>query len=86
MGNSQKKYTLDGADLYKKTKELIEEVIKENKKCKLIVKNEEDKTLVEIPISVGAIFIFFAPVLVAVAGIGALVSRCSITVVYQEEE
>lgn len=84
--NQKQEYTVDGAELYKKMKELIQELLKKNQACRLIVKNEEGKVLMEIPLAAGALFTVFAPLLVGFGAMGALLGKCSITVTFPKSE
>ncbi len=78
MGMSERKeeFKVDGADLLKKVKELI----KEGNVRRIIIKDKDNKTLIEFPVTVGVIGVVFAPVLAAVGAIAALVTECSIVV------
>ena len=58
----------------------VKNVIKEGNARRIILKNEEGKTFVEFPVTVGAIGVLLAPALAAVGAIAALVTRCTIVV------
>lgn len=73
-------FKINGEDLLAKVKELIHE----GDIRRIIIKNEDGKTLIEIPLTLGAVGIVLAPVLAAVGAIAALVSRCSIIVEKRE--
>jgi hypothetical protein len=47
---------------------------------RIIIRDEQDKTLVEIPLAVAAVGTVLAPVLAAVGAIAALVTKCKIVV------
>ena len=79
-------YTLDGAKIQDQIKELIDKLQKQNKACRLIVKNAEGKEILSISIAVGAIFTIFSPVLMGLGAAGALLTKCSITVTYPKKE
>ena len=51
---------------------------------KIILKNEQGKTLLEIPLTFGAVAAVLAPVLVAVGAIAALLTKCTIVVLRKE--
>lgn len=63
-------------DLVAKVKQLLHE----GNVRRIIVKNEEGKTLVEIPVTVGVIGALMAPWLAAVGAIAALAAKCTIIV------
>ena len=70
-----------GDDLVGKLKELV----REGNIRRLIVKNEEGETLVEIPVTIGVVGALLAPVWAAVGAIAALVTDCTVTVERGEE-
>ena len=46
----------------------------------MIIKNEKDKVMMEIPVTFAVIGAFFAPVLAAVGALAALMTKCTIEV------
>lgn len=60
--------------------EKVKQIIKEGNVRRIIIKNKEGKTLIEVPMTIGVVGIVFAPVLAAVGAIAALVTECSIVV------
>ena len=58
----------------------IKEVIHEGNVRRVIIKNEEGRTLVEIPLTVGVVGAVLLPVWAAIGAIAALVANCSIVV------
>lgn len=71
--------------------ERVKELIEEGNVRRLIIRNPEGRTLLEIPLTFGAVaggalVIFFGPVLAALAVIGALVARIKIEIVRDEPE
>ena len=72
---------VDGDDLLHKVKELVHE----GNIRRIIVKNEEGKTLIEIPLTIGVVGALLVPTLAAVGAIAALVTKCTIVVVKEEE-
>jgi len=84
MTESKKKteeFVVDGEKLIAKVKELI----KEGNVTRIIIKDHDDKVLVELPVTVGVVGAIFAPVLAALGAIAALVTECKIVVVRREE-
>jgi len=76
-----------GSQLVERVKELIEE----GNVRRLIVRNQEGRTLLEIPLTIGAvaggaILMAFGPVLAALAVIGALVAKLKIEIVREEPD
>lgn len=65
-----------GDELLAKTKELIHQ----GNIRRLIIKNEDGRTLIEIPLTIGVIGAALLPVLAAVGAIAALATDCSIVV------
>ena len=78
MGDTEK-FTISGSQLVEKVKQLIHEG--NIRRIRVI---HEDKTLIEIPLSVGApaaaATIMLAPVLAALGAFAALVTECTIEV------
>jgi hypothetical protein len=69
-------FTVSGEELLAKIKSLI----KEGNIRRIIIKNEEGKTLVELPLTIGIVGAVLAPALAAVGAIAALVTKCTIIV------
>lgn len=73
---TQEEFKVNGEELLAKVKEII----KEGNVRRLIIKDKDGKTLIEVPLTVGVVGIVLAPVLAAVGAIAALVTECSIVV------
>jgi hypothetical protein len=58
----------------------VKAILHEGNVRRIIVKNEEGKTLIEIPVTVGIIGVLLAPWLAALGAVAALASRCIIVV------
>ncbi len=73
-----------GSQLVERVRELIEE----GNVRRLIIRNQEGRTLLEIPLTFGAVasgaLLLFYPVLAGLAAIGALVARLKIEIVREE--
>lgn len=78
---NHEEFRVSGEELLGKVKELI----KAGTARRLIIKNEQDETILEIPLAVGAVGALIAPMLAAVGAVAALVTKCSIVVVKKEE-
>jgi hypothetical protein len=73
---STEEFKLSGEDLLKKIKELIHE----GNIRRITIKNENGETVMEIPLTIGAIGAILLPTLAAVGAIAALLTKCSIIV------
>ena len=58
----------------------VKEIVHEGNIRRIIIKNEEGKTLIEVPLTVGVVSVVFLPVLAALGAIAALVTECSIVI------
>lgn len=75
-------HRVSGEGLVAKVKELIHE----GNVRRIIVKNEEGRTLLEIPLTVGVVGAVFLPVLVALGAIAALAKSYTLVVEKQEPD
>lgn len=80
MTNHTEEHRVSGEGLVAKVKELIHE----GNVRRIIVKNEEGRTLLEIPLTVGVVGAVFLPVLVALGAIAALAKSYTLVVEKQE--
>ena len=76
MSMHEEKFRVNGEDLLRRVKEIIAE----GNVRRIIIRSKEDKTLVELPLTVGVIGAVLAPMLAAVGAIAALVTECTIIV------
>ncbi|HEX2153016.1 MAG TPA: DUF4342 domain-containing protein [Acidimicrobiia bacterium] len=67
---------VEGEHLLSKVRELIHE----GNVRRIIIKNDEGRTLMEIPLTLGVAGVVILPTLAAVGAIAALVTECTITV------
>ena len=74
--SKREEFKVNGDEIVKKIKELI----KEGNVRRIIIKNEKDEILVEIPLTIAVVGTFFAPVLAAVGALAALMTNCTIVV------
>lgn len=72
----KERYRVAGERLLAKVRELI----KEGNVRRITIKNDEEKTLIEIPLTFGVVGAALFPVWAAVGAIAALVTDCSIEV------
>jgi hypothetical protein len=78
---SRNHFKVAGDELLKK----IKEIIHEGNVNRIIIKNEEGKTYLEIPVNIGVIGTILAPVFAAVGALAALAANFKIEVVRVEE-
>lgn len=76
MTNKTEEFKVSGEDLLKEVKAII---AKGNVR-KIIIKNKEGKTLIEVPLTIGVVGLILAPTLAAVGAIAALVTECTLIV------
>ncbi len=72
----RERYKVAGERLLSKVKELIQE----GNVRRITIRNEEDKVLIEIPLTIGVVGAALFPIWAAVGAIAALVTSCSIEV------
>jgi hypothetical protein len=63
----------------------IKELVREGNIRHIAIKNEEGRTLIDIPLTLGVIGAILAPQLAAIGALAALVTRCTIVVEKVEE-
>jgi hypothetical protein len=73
---SQEEFRVSGDEILAKVKEIIAE----GNARRIIIKNEKDETIIEFPVTVGAVGFLLAPTLAAVGAIAALVTKCAVVV------
>jgi DNA-binding Lrp family transcriptional regulator len=77
----KEEFRVSGEEVLKKIKELV----KEGNIRRIIIKNEEGKTLVEFPLTIGVVGVALLPVWAAIGAIAALVAKCTIIVEKRED-
>jgi hypothetical protein len=73
---NQESFKVSGDELLSK----IKEIIKEGNARRVIIKNEKEETIMEFPLTIGAIGVVLAPLFAAVGAIAALATDCTIVV------
>ncbi len=81
-GKKREKHRVAGDRVVSKLKELLHE----GNIRHIVIKNDEGRTLIEVPVSVGVAGALFLPVWAAVGAIAAVVSNCSIEVERDDED
>ncbi|HEY8345031.1 MAG TPA: DUF4342 domain-containing protein [Bacillota bacterium] len=76
----QEEFKVKGEDVVAKIKELLHE----GNIRRIIIKNEEGRSIIEIPLTVGVVGAMIAPVWAAIGAIAALVAKLTIVVEKQE--
>jgi len=79
MGGSEfrtEEFKVSGEDLLAKIKELVHQ----GNIRRIVIKNKEGGTFMEIPLTVGVVGVVLAPTLAAVGAIAALVSEATVVV------
>lgn len=72
----KEEFKVSGEELVKK----IKEIIKEGNIRKIIIKNEEGKSLIELPLTVGVVGAILLPAWAAIGAIAAMVTNCTIVI------
>lgn len=73
-------FTVNGENLLKKVKELIEE----GNVTKITIKDKSGKELMTFPLTVGVVGAVLAPVLAAIGALAALIGECTVAVEKEE--
>lgn len=73
-------FNINGEDLLKKIKQLVEE----GNIRRITIKDKNGKELMNFPLTVGVVGALLAPVLAAVGAVAALVTECTVTVEREE--
>ena len=77
MKNTTKEsFKINGENLLKKIKELIEE----GNVSRITIHDKNGKELMNFPLTIGVVGAVFAPILAAIGALAALVNECTITV------
>ena len=81
MENFKEEFRVRGEELVEKVKQLIHE----GNVRRIIIKDEDGKVYLELPVTFGVIGAIFAPMLAAVGAIAAMVAHLKVEVVRDEE-
>ncbi|NMC47646.1 MAG: DUF4342 domain-containing protein [Chloroflexi bacterium] len=74
-------FRVNGDEILAKIKELV----KEGNIRRVIIKNEEGKALIDIPLTVGVVGTILAPQLAAIGAIASLLTRGTIVIEKEDE-
>lgn len=78
-------FTISGEKLVS----LLKDLLKEGNIRRIIIKNEEGRTLIEIPLTIGVVATLLLPVWAAIGALAAMATKCTIVVekvVFEGEE
>jgi hypothetical protein len=78
---SNESFKLNGENLLKKVKELINE----GNVRKIIIHDHSGKELMSFPLTVGVVGAVLVPILAAIGAVAALIGECTITVEREEQ-
>jgi hypothetical protein len=74
-------FTLNGDEVVHKVKELIHE----GNIRRIIIKNDEGRTMLEVPLTIGLIGAALLPVFAAIGAAAAIATRCTLVVEREDE-
>ncbi len=77
MTQGQEEFKVSGNEIIKKVKEII----KAGNARKIIIKNEKDEIVLELPLTWGAVGAVLVPALAVIGTLTALLTKCTIVVV-----
>ncbi len=63
----------------------VEELIKEGNARRIIIKDEKGRTYIEIPVTIGILGAFFAPILAAVGALAGMAANFTVEVIKKDE-
>lgn len=81
MENFSEEFKIKGEELVEKVKQLIHE----GNVRRLIIKDEDGKVYLEIPVTIGVIGALFAPMLAAVGAVAAMVANLKVEVIRNDD-
>ncbi len=82
MSTTKETFNIDGENLLKKVKELINE----GNIRKITIKDKSGKELMSFPLTIGVVGVVLLPIFAAIGALAALIGECSITVEREETE
>lgn len=74
--NSTEEFKINGDEIVKRVKEIIEQ----GNARRIIIKNEKGNSVLEIPLTIGVVGALLAPYLAAVGAFAAVLTKCTIIV------
>ncbi len=76
QNTNREEFRVSGEEILVKVKEII----KEGNARRIIVKNEKEETIVEIPLTFAVVGAVLVPVLAAVGAIAGILTKCTLVV------
>jgi hypothetical protein len=80
-GDKKNEFRVSGEDLLRKVKDLI----REGNIRRIIIKDEQGKTYLEIPLTFGVVGVVLAPVLAAIGALAAMAGNFTIQIVKRDQ-
>lgn len=77
----EEEFKVKGEDLLKKIKDLI----KKGNARRILIKNSQGETIIEVPLTIGAVGAVIAPALAAIGALAALLTDCTIVVIRKDD-
>ena len=65
--------------------ETVKKIVKEGNARRIVIRNEDDKTILEFPLTAGVVGAALLPMWAAIGAVAALVGNCSIEVERKEK-
>jgi hypothetical protein len=81
-GDKKNEFRVSGEDLLKK----IKDVIREGHVRRIIIKDEQGKTYLEIPLTFGVVGVVLAPVWAAIGALAAMAGNFTIQIVKRDDK
>jgi hypothetical protein len=78
----KEEFKVNGEEVLKKVKELV----KEGNVRRIIIKNENGETLIEVPLTFAVVGAVLLPIFAAIGALAAVVTKCTIIVEKREQE
>jgi hypothetical protein len=82
MPTTKETFSINGEQLIKKIKELLNE----GNIRKITIHDKDGKEIMSFPLTIGVVGAVFAPILAAVGAMAALLTECTITIEREVEE
>lgn len=78
----REEFRVSGQDVVRQVKKIVQE----GNARRIIIQNEQGKSIAEFPLTIGAIGTLLVPVLAAVGAIAALATNCTIVVEHRDKD
>lgn len=81
-GFRTEEFVLDGSAVVSK----ILDILKEGTIRRVTLKTEDDRVLIDIPLTLGVVGVLLAPQLAAIGAVAALVTKCKLVIEKEDEK